>query len=496
MGYTTKRHWLEIAEYVSLAGSALSTVAAAVSQQLVYVSVTAPLTLAVFCNIINRQRSQQLYQQQTHSLVADIRSGVECLHQQIHSPSNTPNPQPLHQAPVNCTDFSVTSPVEPSVRTWAIPINQHLEHLKPDDYCLVTGCSGSRAVLMEALEKTQQRLIIVSPWLTQSSINGEVVQGFAKALERRVSIHIGWGHLSDRGWSKPSTINRQQFLKAIVQKNQGWKYNALPELEQLEQRYLGQFRLKLLFTPEKFLVSVSPTSAECTNSFALLGSHNILTWDGNSKEREVGLRTNDPRLISDLIARFDQAANYDSTSWGVSKQPLEAIAAYRSIVEIESGSAIAYSQLAGVLMSQGKLAEAIAAYRKLLQLEPRNSVAYASLGNALFAQGNQSEALATYQKALKIDPSYTYAYNNIGRILENAGNLFEALLSYRQALKQPEQLGKPASAHALAHNNAGVVLAKLGKLRDAIGEFQQAIALDSHYTEARTNLKKAQLLLN
>ncbi len=491
-----QRHWLEIAEYVSLASSVVGAIAAAVSQQLVSVGLAVPLTLTVFLDIVNRHRVQQLYQQQTNSIVADVRAVVECLHQQVQTQPDTAKPESLPKLIEN----HIAVQVEQSTRSWAIQINQHLERIKPYDYQLVSDRGGSRDVLIAALAGTQQRLIIVSPWLTRSSINAEVLQGFSRLLERQVRIDIGWGHLRDTGLNEPAAMDRQQLLAVVSQNDKGWKYEGLPELEQMERQYPGLFRLKLLLTNEKFLVSLSGNSHQEMGSFAMLGSHDLLSWDGKSPEREVGMKTNDPRIVGDLIARFDRATNYD-----LACQPLEnklnspgqladAIATYQQVSTTEPNNAEAYNNLAIALMSQGKRPEAIAVYRKLLQLEPNNPVVYTSLGNALFEQGHRSQALAAYQKVIEINPTYTYAYNNLGKVLEEEGKLTEALGIYRQALTQPEQLGKPASAHTLAHNNAGVVLAKLGNLKDAIAEFQQAIELDSNYVEARNNLQKAQLL--
>lgn len=49
-----QRHWLEMAEYISLVSSAVGTLLAATSQQFVFAA--APLTLAVFLNFLNRPR--------------------------------------------------------------------------------------------------------------------------------------------------------------------------------------------------------------------------------------------------------------------------------------------------------------------------------------------------------------------------------------------------------------------------------------------------------
>lgn len=117
---------------------------------------------------------------------------------------------------------------------------------------LVFDRPGSRAVLIEALEQAQERLIIVCPWLNRNSIDANLMQKFRDCLNRNCRIEIGWGHLSDRS-----------------QVGKGWRYDAVKDLRQLERDYPDQFRLKLLGTHEKFLV--------CDSTFAMLGSHNMLT---------------------------------------------------------------------------------------------------------------------------------------------------------------------------------------------------------------------------
>lgn len=62
----TNRHWLQIAEYVSFATSAVGTVAAAISGQVIMVS--APLTLALSLYLVNRVRlGQQRLENTTHT---------------------------------------------------------------------------------------------------------------------------------------------------------------------------------------------------------------------------------------------------------------------------------------------------------------------------------------------------------------------------------------------------------------------------------------------
>lgn len=59
---------------------------------------------------------------------------------------------------------------------------------------------------------------------------------------------------------------------------------------------LALLTLKPLGTHEKYLV--------CDRAWAMVGSHNLLSSGTNGGQREVGLRTDDPRIVAGLVERF------------------------------------------------------------------------------------------------------------------------------------------------------------------------------------------------
>ncbi|MGB3511208.1 MAG: pentapeptide repeat-containing protein [Microcoleaceae cyanobacterium] len=65
-----KQHWLDISEYVCLAGSVLGTIATATSGQAIYAA--APLTLALSVGVANRKRLDTLQQQEQKGALIDI----------------------------------------------------------------------------------------------------------------------------------------------------------------------------------------------------------------------------------------------------------------------------------------------------------------------------------------------------------------------------------------------------------------------------------------
>lgn len=168
------------------------------------------------------------------------------------------------------------------------------------EYQLIFDRANSRQVLMEALEKAQKRLILVCPWLSEYGTDNFVIQKLEKLLKQDVFVEIGWGYSRDINEVK----NKPGLLREKL-KSYSTYYSALNELERLENKYQN-FKMKLIGTHEKFII--------CDDCFAMLGSHNFLTSGTSSSEHEVGIKTNDIRLIKKLIERFDNAENLEK-SW-------------------------------------------------------------------------------------------------------------------------------------------------------------------------------------
>jgi PLD-like domain len=158
-------------------------------------------------------------------------------------------------------------------------------------YTLISGRSKSREIFLDALKASNHRIVLVCPWLTTYGVNEQAQSLIIAALNRGVIIDIGWGHLKDVD-NKMSRLSQAELLKSG-----GWKYSAIPWLEDLQAKYFKQLTLKVLGTHEKFLV--------CDRQFAMIGSHNYLTSGDSSPERELGLKTDSPEIIDRLIELFD-----------------------------------------------------------------------------------------------------------------------------------------------------------------------------------------------
>ncbi|MEN9248001.1 MAG: hypothetical protein Q6L19_07590 [Gloeomargarita sp. GMQP_bins_69] len=194
----------------------------------------------------------------------------------------------------------VPQQVAAAVQSWAEIINQHLRQIPHYRYELVTDRFGAQQVLQDALAQTTRELVIVSPWLSQQVIDRAFLQGLRRLLQQGVQVYIGWGDAQDLKNRELQRDGRNRWRSGPGRFS--WKYNALPDLEQLEQEFPEQFHLKFLGTQEHYLVS--------DDRLALLGSQALL---GNpNPSREISLKTDDPHLCQDLRRRFQRATDLDT----------------------------------------------------------------------------------------------------------------------------------------------------------------------------------------
>ncbi len=100
-------------------------------------------------------------------------------------------------------------------------------------YELVYNRDGSHKVLMEALETTQSRLIIVCPWITNDAIM-KVIPFFDTLLKKGIHINIGWGNFADIINIEQKYPSKESFRQRLML-YLGWKYAGIGVLVAMEQ---------------------------------------------------------------------------------------------------------------------------------------------------------------------------------------------------------------------------------------------------------------------
>jgi protein O-mannosyl-transferase len=158
-----------------------------------------------------------------------------------------------------------------------------------------------------------------------------------------------------------------------------------------------------------------------------------------------------------------------------------ALAHVRRSLELQPANARAHTALGNILLRKGQTAEAIAEYRVAVQLDAYLPEARYTLGYALFKQGDFDEAILHLRQALPARRSLAEVHNTLGQALQQKGLLSEALLHFQQALRHQPR-------HANAHNNLGTILFQMGQTDEAIEHFKTALAIQPNLAEAHYNL--------
>ncbi|MEK6768199.1 MAG: tetratricopeptide repeat protein [Gemmatimonadota bacterium] len=139
-------------------------------------------------------------------------------------------------------------------------------------------------------------------------------------------------------------------------------------------------------------------------------------------------------------------------------------------IRLHPGEAGPHDQLAGLLLSFGRVDEAIAHYRQALAADPDDGNAHYNLAVALQGRGRLDEAIDHYRHAVRVTPSNASAYNNLGNALVARGAVVDAVVAYRWAILI-------APSYAEAHNNLGVTLVARREVAEGLRHSREAARL-------------------
>lgn len=163
----------------------------------------------------------------------------------------------------------------------------------------------------------------------------------------------------------------------------------------------------------------------------------------------------------------------------------EAIAHYKTAVQLKPDFAEAYDELATVLAAQpGHEAEAVGYFETLARLKPQFGEIHNNLGAVLARlPGRQADAIAQFETALRLKPDYPEAHYNLAFSLTGVSERENDVLAHYDAALRL----KPD--YAEAHNGFGVFLAHFpGRQSDAVAQLEAALRNKPDYAEAHNNL--------
>jgi len=154
---------------------------------------------------------------------------------------------------------------------------------------------------------------------------------------------------------------------------------------------------------------------------------------------------------------------------------------WRTTIQKNPHAWMAYNNLGGVLIRDGRMDEAITLYQKALEANPNDAEGQNDLGYAFLRKGQADEAVIHSQKALEIDPGDAKAYNNLGLAFCQLGRLDEAIKDYKKSLEiEPKNY--------VVYDNLGLALFRSGQMDEAIVNCQKALIINPKDTQACNNL--------
>lgn len=343
---------------------------------------------------------------------------------------------------------------------------------------------GSRAVLEEALEKTQERLILILPWSDQCPIDEALIQKMSMVLRQKRQLHLGWCHPTERSDRFLRSINQRWSIQPRQQELQ----RTLKLLLKLKQAYPNHFEFRILGTSENFLI--------CDRTFAVLGTDRSLTRHTVFPELQLKLRTTDTGIIQQLIHRFDNPDPHpnDATAhWnrGVTRYELGdkqgAVVDFSHVLALTPDDAVVYNYRGLAQFELGDQTRAIADFNRALSINPQSAVVYCNRGFVLAEMGEQVAAIADYTLAIQNQPTCAIAHFYRGQSCQAYGDPQGALADYTEAIRL-------APTAALCYYYRGLVRQKLGDWYGAIADLEVAV---QQFNQAGnpTNAQKALKLL-
>jgi protein O-mannosyl-transferase len=100
-----------------------------------------------------------------------------------------------------------------------------------------------------------------------------------------------------------------------------------------------------------------------------------------------------------------------------------------------SDNAMAHTNLGEAFYEKGMLNEAMAHYRTALEIDPNQTLAHSALGLALLETGRPDDSVGHLLRALEINPNFADAHYNLGNTFMQTGQANEAIAHFNRAVE-------------------------------------------------------------
>lgn len=167
-------------------------------------------------------------------------------------------------------------------------LHQVVEVTQPRSSIIETA--GHRDALRAAIDSARSEIIVVSPWLTTTAVDTELISWLSNALDRQSGLQVIVGYGIERDTGRPGTKEDDQR-------------EALKRLNELGQRKRGRLRtVEVGNTHEKLVI--------WDQRYAIITSFNWLSFNprpSRGVRREMGYRVEDTAAVMELRASVARA---------------------------------------------------------------------------------------------------------------------------------------------------------------------------------------------
>lgn len=140
-------------------------------------------------------------------------------------------------------------------------------------------------------------------------------------------------------------------------------------------------------------------------------------------------------------------------------------------LQLDPSNTVAMYNIAGLHLTDGKVADAIKVMRRAVELEPKDLSYLNRLAEAHLAGKDVSGAVGAYEKIVAVDPSYEQALLRLGTLYGVQKDFERAESTLRRALKLHRDDPRVLS-------NLGTVLVASGKYSEGYSQLLRAYELD------------------
>jgi tetratricopeptide (TPR) repeat protein/capsular polysaccharide biosynthesis protein len=311
----------------------------------------------------------------------------------------------------------------------------------------------------------------------------EKMEKAAVDLSRQAEVYLAEGRLNEAeaacesalkiepNWAIPcQTLGKVMQIRGEIEKAKHWYEVAIDRNPNLPEVYANLGSLYCQEKQWKKAIAACEKAISLAPKFAAVYRQLARIWTQLEKRETATDYWYQAFQIEPNWATADEQVTLGNNLVEVGKiQP--AIECYSRAIELNPELAIAYHNLAEMLLGEKRWQEAIANYQKAIEINPIFFESYHSLGKTWAAQGELDRAIACYHKSIEINPNYAGTYLGLGNISVQKREFDAAINYYRQAIEVN-------SNSYWAHNYLGEAFAQLSQWQEAINCYRQAIKLN------------------